>query len=210
VKNDSFNSAPLPPPPSLVVPRSNNFSFSPPYARLGIEAGMNVQEGFLVYGVEADALWSPYGASGTETKYPTAANLAAYPGYTYVPVSLTAKENPAFLGTVRLRVGVTPINRLLIFASVGPAFSSDSLGATVQPVGPYSAVGATRNFFDVGIAFGAGAEYAVTNNVSIKGEYIQTSTEPDSVYFPSEPVSQRIFKFSTQNQSARFGVNYHF
>ena len=56
VKNDSFNSAPLPPPPSLVVPRSNNFNFSAPWARLGIEAGMNVQEGFFVYGIEADAL----------------------------------------------------------------------------------------------------------------------------------------------------------
>jgi opacity protein-like surface antigen len=126
---------------------------------------MNVQEGFIVYGVEADALWSPYGASGTETKYPTAADFAANPGYTIAPVSLTAKENPAFLGTVRLRVGVTPIDRLLIFASVGPAFSSDSLSVTIQPLGPYNSFGATKNFFNVGIAFGGGAEHAVTNNV---------------------------------------------
>jgi outer membrane immunogenic protein len=87
---------------------------------------------------------------------------------------LHSKANLDWLGTTRGRVGfvVTPDNRFMIYGTGGVAYGGGS---------------ANFNFFDnttgafwsgnpsnsrVGWTVGAGAEYAFTNNWTLRGEYL--------------------------------------
>jgi len=97
---------------------------------------------------------------------------------TTAPIALTAPgefRNMSFSNHVAVassvRVGYA-FDRLLVFGKVGAAFASfkhygfNSFGNLV-PVDIYS----TGNNVSIGLLLGAGLEYAITNELSIKGEY---------------------------------------
>lgn len=87
-------------------------------------------------------------------------------------VGLSAGSRTQWLGTVRGRIGYT-FDRLLVYATGGFAYSRvySSLYATVPGlIGGSAAASQTHTGYTVG----GGFEYAITNNVSLKTEYLYT------------------------------------
>ena len=97
------------------------------------------------------------------------------------------------IGTVRGRVGYA-VDRVLLFTTGGYAG-----GNVERTVGAASA-----SDWHNGYALGGGMEYAITNNVSAKAEYLYTdlSSKSDTASLPSRAGV-------TQN-TVRMGVNYRF
>jgi len=134
----------------------------------GGQAGYNWQTGAFVLGVETDF-------QGTTLSKKT--NIAgpsflgpAGPGDFF---TLNAKTSLDWLGTTRGRVGfvVTPDNRLMIYATGGVAYGGGSTN--------FSFFDSTGGIWTgnpsssrVGWTAGGGVEYALTNNWTIRGEYL--------------------------------------
>ena len=89
------------------------------------------------------------------------------------PVTVTNSVKSSWLATIRPRFGYA-WNRTLVYVTGGAAFSdlryTQSIVTTLAAATGALAVSSTR----VGWTVGAGFEYAVTNNWSIKAEYLYT------------------------------------
>ncbi|WP_273725136.1 outer membrane protein [Brucella gallinifaecis] len=190
----------------------------------GIQAGYNYQINNLVLGIETD-----FNYIGLKKEYTaiTEQSLYADPDYEYhLDEDLHMKTKIEWFGTIRPRLGFTPSDRLLVYATGGVAYGKvkSSGGYNWREHGFWWG-GPGDHFFDrnggfdgssskvkLGWTIGAGAEYALTQNISIKGEYlfvdlgkkshIAYSTEEDGEYATWNDRA----KFST----VRLGVNYKF
>lgn len=149
----------------------------------GGQLGYNVQFGQFVVGLETDLQWMGFEAGRS------AAGIAAG-----LPVGSEASLD--YFGTVRARAGVA-LDRALIFATGGFAYG----GSDVVVPG----FGSDDNTH-VGWTVGAGAEYAFTNNLTFKGEYLYTDLDEETVRVPGLAPVQAGAEFST----VRAGVNYKF
>ncbi|MEI9404447.1 outer membrane protein [Mesorhizobium argentiipisi] len=114
----------------------------------GVQAGYNWQVGQFVYGVEADF-------QGADVKGELSLGGP----------SLETKVD--WFGTVRARIGYTPIDRFLVYGTGGLAYGHEKLD--ISGLG-----GPSFSKTRVGWTVGAGAEYAITNNWSLKSEYLYT------------------------------------
>lgn len=169
----------------------------------GVQAGFNYQ--FLpsfVVGIEGDV--SSANRSRDASKTSTGASFWGH--YT--------SEDMSFFGTVRGRVGYLLSPQLLIFATGGLAIAKVE---TLDNVG-FEAGGVTRtqarsNSLKTGSVFGAGVEYAINKNWSVKGEYLSynlgSSTTSNPGFGPGFPVSY-VTRFKHTGQIARAGLNYKF
>jgi outer membrane immunogenic protein len=126
----------------------------------GGQAGCNWQNRSLVFGVESDFnVLTPKAQvmGGTVT--------------TLGPVSVTNSIETSWLATVRPRVGYAPY-RGLIYLTGGVAFANFKFTQTYSepnfPAFGSSEVSATKT----GWTFGGGYEYAVTDKLSAKAEYL--------------------------------------
>ena len=134
-------------------------------------------------------------------------------------MTVNGKNSLTWLGTTRGRVGfvATPDNRLMIYATGGVAYG----GGNSQ----FSAFDNTTGSFwsgnpsstRVGWTIGGGVEYAITNNITIKGEYLYADLGSSKLQqhrkrrfgncFPGRHVAGKI----GYNASIfRAGVNYKF
>lgn len=126
----------------------------------GVQAGYNYQiNPQIVVGVEGDI---NYVGSGLSRSFVNG-----------LGTTVSLKRDSGWLGTLRGRLGFTPMERLMLYGTAGLAFGSSDLNATVST----SAAGTPTwsgksDETKFGYAIGAGAEYALTNNWSIKGEYL--------------------------------------
>lgn len=155
------------------------FLGSPKGAILGAQAGYNQQFGNIVAGLEGDINW------------------------------LDAKDNNGFgaftgrgkvqsLATFRGRLGFAA-DRALFFVTGGYA------GGSVEAKLTTPAMNYSEAKWLNGYALGAGIEYAVTNNVTIKGEYLYSSLEGKNYWASSQNV-----KTGVNLNTVRAGVNYKF
>lgn len=103
--------------------------------------------------------------------------------------------------TVRARAGVT-IDRALLFVTGGFAGSSN----TAAIANAFTNVYAEQSKFQAGWALGAGLEFGVANNISVKAEYLFTSVGGDH-YFDFSP---NALQTSVDTSMVRGGINYHF
>ena len=107
-----------------------------------------------------------------------------------------ASENVDWFGTVRARVGLLPLNNLLLFASGGLAYGK--VGTQVGLNSPITEVNGSGNSYNctnsggtgtncflgnssriqAGFAVGTGAEYLIWHNVSVKAEYLYVNLGP--------------------------------
>jgi len=149
----------------------------------GVQAGYNwqINQNWLL-GLETDFDWSNIKGTGTS-------NFSLLGS----PSSFQASENIKWFGTVRGRVGFLPWNNLLVYGTGGFAYGRvDAQAAINSPVlesadfitgNSYSCTspggaGATNCFLGnssrtaTGFAVGAGGEYMLWNNISVKGEYL--------------------------------------
>ena len=89
-------------------------------------------------------------------------------------MSLHAKTSLSWLGTTRARVGfvATPDNRLMIYATGGVAYGGGSSNFSAFDAATGAFWSGSPSSTRVGWTIGGGVEYAVTNNITIKGEYL--------------------------------------
>jgi len=149
--------------------------------------------GHAVVGIEADTDWS--GIRGSNS-------LVAGP---YSVAFGTRFEN---FGTVRSRIGYD-FDRLLLYFTAG--FSYATINTNVSANGLAASHTTTRSGvpFHAGVV-GIGAEYAITNNVTVKAEYLYDFVGAhfgNNVLSPDTSVD---FGTRSMYHIARIGVNYKF
>ena len=193
----------------------------------GLQAGYNWQfNRSWLLGVEVDFNGADIKGSGASNFFfggPAAANM-------------TASQKVDWFGTVRARVGWLPSDNLLLFATGGFAYGHVKQDVALnQPTGisnstsllfSYSCIGMPSRCFAGsssqvanGWAAGAGAEYAISQNVTLKAEYLHVDFGDTSavnvvagkVGFPGTTPSSFTAKFSDLNFNVvRVGANYRF
>ena len=147
----------------------------------GVQAGYNWQTGPWVLGVEGDI---GYGR----------------PSKTGLFGATTFKTQEGVNGTLRARAGYA-IDRTLVYGTGGLAVANFS--STATNIGGTQRVEATR----AGYAIGAGIEHAVTNNISVKGEYLYENFGSMRSNFVAPAVASRQ---TLSDHIVRVGVNYKF
>jgi outer membrane immunogenic protein len=193
----------------------------------GGQAGYNWQSGALVLGVEADIDWTDANKNFTSVGAPFGIGAVAVvtPAGTIVDLSrdalnIHAQAKMNWLGTARARVGfvATPDNRLMLYGTGGFAYGGASgfvnIFDNMNGLFLHGAPSSTR----VGWTIGAGAEYAITNNITIKGEYLYynlgssnftvANTGVGNIFAPGTVFARA--KFNYDGSILRAGVNYKF
>jgi outer membrane immunogenic protein len=166
----------------------------------GGEAGYNYQFGQFVGGVEGDLSYTDMRDRAT--------------GVSTFGVVQSVKQNINWLGTVRARLGAVPIDRLLLFADGGAAFGGVSVSSNLNPgvnCAATSCGSGSASGTKVGWTAGAGAEYALSDQFSLKAEYLFVDLGRKSVTYPvTLAVSQSTTSSQFQAHIIRFGLNYRF
>ena len=125
---------------------------------IGGLAGFNLQSGSFVYGAEADLGFS---------------HLTAKEGASIGSLTAGARLSANFLATARARAGVA-FGRLMAYATGGVAVTT--LKATAFATSSGESIFEYKNSQTVtGLALGAGFEYALTDKLNARGEYLYTS-----------------------------------
>lgn len=172
----------------------------------GGQAGYNFQIGRLVAGIEADASWMDSRA--------TTLHSASDPLLGGVTTNSSFQSRLDWLATVRGRVGLS-FGPALVYATGGAAFGDveNRLSASIPAFGYAPAPWVARDT-QAGWTAGGGVEYALSQNISLKAEYLyydlgkSTVRASDPSVFPANEYLD--YRFSTTGNLARAGVNYRF
>jgi outer membrane immunogenic protein len=155
-----------------LTPFSNRFdrtSFSTSGGMFGGTIGAQIQQGYVVLGIEGDLDWANIKGNGIST--PTIGGLVL-PGQ---PITLNIATNTSALGTARIRAGVA-MNNWLFYATGGAAFVKSSANGTSIAGVPCGTLGVFPNCsasaWRPGLAAGLGAEWGFTQNWTAKLEYL--------------------------------------
>lgn len=173
----------------------------------GIRAGYNYQVRQSVFGIESDASFRPYTTSSTSSATDAT-------GTTY---NLTSKAKANTISTLTGRYGYVYDRSTMMFVTAGVAYSAFGMGQTVTGVaGPNTgAYGANSSKgFRVGWTVGVGAEYALTRDWSLTGQYqyyqLPTSTLTTNAALGGATKATSVHPFSETGSLATMGLNYHF
>jgi outer membrane immunogenic protein len=167
----------------------------------GGEAGYNYQFGNLVGGLEADLAYTHIHGNAT--------------GVSTNGVVQPVEQDINWLGTIRARLGILPIDQLLLFATGGAAFGGIELSSGLNP-SPCPAPGTScgsgsASGTNSGWTAGGGLEYAWSNQLSLKAEYLFVDLGSKSITYPiTLAVSQSTTTSDFRANTIRFGVNYKF
>ena len=166
----------------------------------GGQAGYNYQMGQFVLGLETDINYL-----GKTTN-----NNNSFGSYG------NNNNRDGYFGTVRGRIGFA-LDRALFYGTGGLAYGRTNMQSAF--VGP-DAFGTPRAFYSynnnndrtkIGYAVGGGIEYALTNNWSIKGEYLYVDLgRSNNAYFDAGTGLSFTSNAQNRNHIARAGVNYRF
>jgi len=148
---------------------------SPTGGLVGGTVGYNYQIGQFVAGLEGDWDWADINKSGSN------GTAGAY------------SNKIDSLVTARARAGVA-LDRALLYVTAGYAGADDKVSAAIP--------GVSSTDWRSGGAFGAGVEYAFTNNISAKAEYIYAP-------FESKTYASGV-KSNLDLSLVRAGLNYKF
>ncbi|MDE2373939.1 MAG: outer membrane beta-barrel protein, partial [Hyphomicrobiales bacterium] len=134
---------------------------------LGMTAGAQIQSGRTVMGIDADIDWANLNGTGRGTIDFNGAPIG----------TATLSSSLSSISTLRSRIGYAPDN-WLFYLTGGVAMTNEASTLT-GAVGFVCGTGAANSppcssptNFHVGLAAGAGLEYGITSNLSVKGEYI--------------------------------------
>ncbi len=179
----------------------------------GFQAGFNWQMGAVVFGLEGDVNWIGNDSKRGFANYVGPTGIGA--AYSY---SLDGNSQSNMLGGIRGRLGWS-FDRAMLYIAGGAAFRSsadsevinvyNNLGVQVASFAPNS----TRN--NVGWSLGGGVEWAFTNNVSLKLEYLHSQfNHGDNTYLTSakDYIGYALVTDSRRDSVdvARIGLNYRF
>lgn len=158
----------------------------------GVQAGYNWQIDKFILGVETDIQ-----ASSLESDFTVEVN----------PYYQTLGTKIDWFGTTRARLGYTPVDRFMVYATGGVAYGKVKTYAEANTGNYYySSVSDTR----VGYTVGAGAEYAITNNVTLKTEYLYTDLGKLKIDAYNGEQNLTIGEAKSAFHTVRVGLNYKF
>jgi outer membrane immunogenic protein len=167
----------------------------------GVQAGYNWQTDGWVLGVETDF-------QGANIKGETSFNIDMMGN---APINATISTKLDWYGTLRARAGVLGTERFLVYATGGLAYgrTKTSIDADIPDLNLN--FHESRSKTKAGWTIGAGAEYAITDHLTFKTEYLYTDLGNSNVFddniddFTRVSVDRK-FKFHT----VRAGLNYKF
>lgn len=155
-----------------MTPLSNRFdrtSFNTSGGMFGGTIGAQIQQGYVVLGIEGDLDWANIKGNGVTT--PTIGGLII----PNLPITLNMATNVSAVGTARLRAGVA-MNNWLFYATGGAAFIKSSASGTSIAGVACGTLGVLPNCsassLRPGLAAGLGAEWGFAQNWSAKLEYL--------------------------------------
>jgi opacity protein-like surface antigen len=168
----------------------------------GGQYGYSDQIGAIVFGFEQDLMLGAPAVTAAGGGFQTLGHSSTF----------TQTQKIDWLSTLRGRLGVTAIDRTLIYATAGVAFADVTTTSNLLFPGFLNAFSGTSNDFRVGWTAGAGVEYALTEELSARLEYLYFDVGGSAV------VAQMNFptSFETHDrarlagQIVRVGVNYRF
>ena len=175
----------------------------------GVQLGYNYQVDKVVLGVEAD--FSLANIDGEAS--------AAHPGpiLPFATYITSAEQRLKWFGTLRGRLGFTPVDMLLVYATGGLAFGESDYGANIRrsAILLNFNVPASANVTKTGWTVGGGAEYAVTKNWTLKAEYLYYDLGRETLtgFLTIGPVvtaAAANYDFATRGSIARVGLNFKF
>src|SRR6202042_171075 len=184
----------------------------------GGQAGYNWQTGAFVLGVETDFDGTTVSKSFNNVGTPFAgAGVPAILAGDFL--SVNGKAALSWLGTTRARIGfvVAPDNRLMIYGTGGVAYGGGTSNFSAFDSTTGSFFTGSPSSTRVGWVAGAGVEYAITNNITIKGEYLYAdlgssnfSTTPNGFATTNFPGVVASGKVAWNASIFKAGVNYKF
>ena len=137
---------------------------------IGGTIGAQIQQGYVVLGVEGDLDWA--NIKGNYVTTPTILGANIGPG-----ITLNVNSDISAFGTARLRAGAA-INNALLYVTGGAALAKSSANGTSIAGVPCGTLGVFPNCsaseWRAGVVAGLGIEYGFTPNWSVKGEYLYT------------------------------------
>jgi outer membrane immunogenic protein len=151
----------------------------------GVTAGYNYQSGPLVAGVEGDLNFG--GISGSNSPY----------GGVYSNGNINAE------GSLRARFGYA-FNHTLVYITGG--YTGANLKGSVTDYAASPNIYANESTYLNGWTIGAGVEFALTHNVSVKAEYIYSDYGSGNLFNGTIDSIHPGLTLST----LRAGINYHF
>lgn len=159
-----------------------NLFNKPSGAVAGLQAGYNFQYSNLLLGVEGDVYWS--GMSGKRV----------FPG------PITTRGGLNWAASLRARAGFAA-DRALVYVTAGYGFGND----TVRAASAVPAALTSSSDTSGGWVLGAGIEYAFTDHISFKTEFLYTIYSSKVVLAAPFTTTSRL-----TTSILRAGVNYHF
>jgi outer membrane immunogenic protein len=201
---DGSSGLALLPSPGTAGAFDGRYTGSPSGALGGGQVGCNYQSGMFVVGIEADIDY--LGASKTASRA-AIVDVASLVG--------TVSQKLDWLGSVRGRVGISPGSNWLLYATGGLAYGNTSFSHRFAIGDPASGwAGALNNDFRTGWIAGAGVEYMVTPNWTVKGEYLYYDLGNTRVVgLPFNAPANGLGAdglYTTRGSIARVGLNYKF
>jgi outer membrane immunogenic protein len=171
------------------MPAAGNAAFNGGVA--GGQVGCNVQTGKLVYGVEGDGQ-----ARIPITQFGTAITMLGAATNT-MPVS----------GTIRARLGYTPVNNVLLYVTAGGGAGYEAVALTQGTLA--NPVTQVNQQIRAMWAVGGGIETAVYRNWTAKLEYMYSATGTTTANFNIMGIPSTVTSKFNDNV-VRVGVNYRF
>lgn len=159
----------------------------------GIQAGYNWQFDKTIVGIETDI-------QVANLKGEISANINGVGG-----IEAGSKIN--WFGTTRVRLGYTPVDRFMVYATGGVAYGKVKTYAGINAFG--GGAGISNSETRVGYTVGAGAEYAFTNNWTMKSEYLYTDLGK-SKFTLGDDFARINVAAKTPFHTVRVGLNYKF
>ncbi len=176
----------------------------------GAQIGYNYQINAFVVGIEADFQFSTMKKTGGVQGLPLTAGG-------FQPISASQTESKMdYFGTIRGRVGFTPIDRLLVYGTGGVMFANiknDSFTQYADVVfNPAFRYVGSSSSSKTGYVLGAGAEYAFTNNITAKIEYLYYDLGKSNYIGLRTGAANFSVNYDVKNTGniVRAGVNYKF
>jgi outer membrane immunogenic protein len=181
----------------------------------GLQAGYNWQlNQAFVLGAETDMEWMSVNPHGTFV------SPGPLPGGGAGAVVTNASARLNWLGTTRLRAGILATDRFMLYVTGGLAYGGGSYNASVTGVGLGGAAASwvgSNNASRLGWTIGGGGEYAITNNVTLRGEYLyynlgnaSNTTVANGAAAALFPNTYAVTRTQVEGSLLRAGINYKF
>ena len=173
----------------------------------GAQAGYNWQSGCTVFGIESDWAWTNAKASSILSD-----GQASNPANTD---SITPTSKLRWFGTTRIRTGVV-VDNLLLYVTGGVAYANIKRDVAFFEdfLSEDSATeNASTSRTRLGWTAGAGTEWAINANWSLKSEFLYTQFGKDETTHTSKIINEgTVFRLKHDDSAwiARLGLNYRF